>query len=323
MQRGVQVKVWIVHRKLDDLAEPIVGAHQRAVQPEGDRAVRHQLQRVVVDFADRARVCSAWHQAHRPQPPFARLAQPNVVRPRQPATHEDAVSRGADVGEVGRAAGDRQIELATVENPRAPTVPAANDVGYPLAQQLGNKESAIEQDGIGYLPGGLQKGIQMPGDGWVRHVREAQLAHDAAPFLLWPLARLGEGKEPIQSEIEHFLALQLAAQGSADQRRAGAEHGDLHAGALRLRQQQLLGGGALAAQRATLTDGQRRPELRLDQPSEGQVEIVAAQQQVLANGRAREVHRLTAARDPDQAEVAGAATHVAHQHDLAVLERRL
>ena len=83
----------------------------------------------------------------------------------------------------------------------------------------------------------------------------------------------------------------------------------------------LLGGRALAAQTAALADGELRAELRFHQPGERQIEIVAAEQQVLADGGAREIDAVAFAGDADQAEIAGAAADVADQHHLAVEEQ--
>ena len=98
------------------------------------------------------------------------------------------------------------------------------------------------------------------------------------------------------------------------------EHGDLDALEIGIVEQALLGGGTLAAQAAALADGERHAELGLDQPGQREIEIVAAQQQVLADGGAGEIDQVALARDADEAEVAGAAAHVADQHDLAIEE---
>ena len=86
----------------------------------------------------------------------------------------------------------------------------------------------------------------------------------------------------------------------------------------RVVEQALLGRRTLAAQAAALADGERHAQLGFDQPGEREIEVIAAQQQVLAHGGAREVDQVAFARDADQAEIAGAAAHVADQHDLAI-----
>ena len=82
----------------------------------------------------------------------------------------------------------------------------------------------------------------------------------------------------------------------------------------------LFGGGALAAQAAALADGERHAELGFDEPGDGEIEIVAAKEEMLADGGAGEVDQVAIARDADEAEVAGAAADVADQDDLAIEE---
>ena len=85
-----------------------------------------------------------------------------------------------------------------------------------------------------------------------------------------------------------------------------------------IRKQPLLRGRALAAQTAALANRERLAELRFHQPGQRQIQIVAAQQQVLADGGAREIDAIAFAGDADQREVAGAAADVADQNRLAV-----
>ena len=85
-------------------------------------------------------------------------------------------------------------------------------------------------------------------------------------------------------------------------------------------EQLFLGGGALAAQPAALANGERHAQFGLHQPGQRQVEIVAAQQQVLAHRGAREIDQVARARNADEAEIAGASAHVADQHGLPVEE---
>ena len=79
-----------------------------------------------------------------------------------------------------------------------------------------------------------------------------------------------------------------------------------------------MAGGALPPQSAALAHGKRLAEFLLHQPRQRQVQIVAAQQQMLSHRRAREIHAIALAPYANQREVAGAAAHVAHQHDLPV-----
>ena len=74
-------------------------------------------------------------------------------------------------------------------------------------------------------------------------------------------------------------------------------------------------------QSGALADGKLRAQFRLHQPGQGEVEVIASEQQVLADGGAREVDAVAIAGYADQAEVAGAAADVADEHDLAVEEQ--
>ena len=131
-------------------------------------------------------------------------------------------------------------------------------------------------------------------------------------------AELAHRQEAVEREFENLFAQDLGLERAADQRRAAAEHGDLRAGQSGIGEQSLLGRRALPAQTAALANRQGLAELRLHQPRQREIEVVAAQQQMLAHGGAREIDAVAFARDADQREVAGAAADVAHQHRLAV-----
>ena len=71
-------------------------------------------------------------------------------------------------------------------------------------------------------------------------------------------------------------------QRAADERRAAAQHVDLDAFAMRIAEQDLLGGRALAPQTAALPDRKLFAESGFRQPREREIEIIAAEQQMLA-----------------------------------------
>ena len=160
----------------------------------------------------------------------------------------------------------------------------------------------------------------MPGDGRIGDVGQAELAEEAALLFLGLIAARGDGQEAIEGELEHFFAQDFGLERFADQRRSGAQHGDLDALEIGIGEQTLFGVGALAAQTAALADGERHAELGFDEPGDGEIEVIAAQQQMLANGGAGEVDQVALAGDADEAEVAGAAADVADQDDLAIEE---
>ena len=151
-------------------------------------------------------------------------------------------------------------------------------------------------------------------------VGQPQLAEQAALFLLGRLAALGERQEAFERQLQRLLAQNFGLERSADQRRPGAEHGDFHRLQVGVVEQLLLGRRALPPQAAALADGKLRAQFGFHQPGQGEIQVVAAQQQMLAHGGAGEIDQVAVARNADQAEVAGAAAHVADQHHLAVEE---
>jgi len=61
-------------------------------------------------------------------------------------------------------------------------------------------------------------------------------------------------------------------------------------------------------------------EFGFDEPGEGEVEVIAAEEQVFADGGAGEFDEVAGAGDFDESEVAGAAADVADENGLAVEE---
>ena len=109
-------------------------------------------------------------------------------------------------------------------------------------------------------------------------------------------------------------------------RSARAEHRDRHAFRRRVAEQPLLRRAAQPAQRRSLRDRQpqSRPQsaiVALDERRQREVDVVAAEQQVIADRDPLERRRAGLDPDPNQAEVGRAAADVADERDLAVFER--
>ena len=77
-------------------------------------------------------------------------------------------------------------------------------------------------------------------------------------------------------------------------------------------------GGTLTSKRAALPKRESLAELRFRQPGDRQVEIIAAQQKMPADVRARELDAVAFAIHTNKGEVARAAAHIANQNQLAV-----
>jgi len=82
-------------------------------------------------------------------------------------------------------------------------------------------------------------------------------------------------------------------------------------------EQLLLGAPAAVDQPALLQGVERAPELAADQGGEREVHVVAAQEDVIADGDPLEHQVAGVIGDLDQREVGGAAADVAHQDDIA------
>ena len=277
VQRRVPVQLRIVRGELHHVGQFVSLPRERAVETERHRPVGHKLQRVVIDLHRRAFLGAARHQAHRRELALARLAQPDVVGPRQAAAHQDAAAGCPNVRVVRRAARHRQIQLAVLQNLGTPAVPAAHHVGHALAQNLRNEESAVEQDGVGRLARGLQERVQVPRDGRVGNVGQAQFAEQAALLVLWRLPALAERQKTLQRQFQRLFAQNRALERTADQRRSRAGDGDVRALQLRVVEQPFLGRRALAAQPASLANRELRVELGLHQPRKREIQVVAAQ----------------------------------------------
>ena len=124
---------------LDDIAELVVAASERAIEAEGDGLVGDQLQRFVIDFEGGAFFRAARHEAD-----GGGIADADEISAGQTAAHQHAAAGGPDVGIVSRAGGDREIEIAILEDFGALAVPVSDDVGDALAQDFGDEEAAVK-----------------------------------------------------------------------------------------------------------------------------------------------------------------------------------
>ena len=250
---------------------------------------------------------------------IAAAADADVVRARQTAANQQARARGSHIGVIRCADRDSQIEIAIVEDRGALPVPALHHIDDAVAQNVGNEEAAIEQDGVRLRIRCAQKCGQVPRDGGIGNVRQAELPEHAALLFLGLLLQIAEGKEALQAPVRElpragsqFLSVPPMSPVPAPRTvmstfcSFGSD------------KQPLFGRRALTPQAAALPQGKRCSELALDQPRQRQVEVVAAEQQVLADSGAREFDAIALAVDADQCEVAGAAADIANQYDLPI-----
>ena len=67
------------------------------------------------------------------------------------------------------------------------------------------------------------------GNGRIGNVRQAQFAEDALLFLLRLVAEFARRKKTAEREFQHFIAGDGGFHRAADERRACAHHGGIHA----------------------------------------------------------------------------------------------
>ena len=166
----------------------------------------------------------------------------------------------------------------------------------------------------------------MAGDRRIGFVRQPELAQaGAAVAAAARFIRARQRQEFVEGRLR-FTARQIDGDGVADQRPAGAEDGERHALSRRLAEQPFLGRAAQPAKRRPLRERQPHGgadpgDLALDDRGEREIEVVAAEEQVIADRHALERRRTRFDADPDQAEIGGAAADVADECNLFVFER--
>src|SRR5262249_60742691 len=96
---------------------------------------------------------------------FIPLADADVIGARQASAHQDAAARQPDVRVIRRAGGYGEVEITIVEDFGTLSIPMLDHVGDTLAADLGDEESAVEEDGVGDLTSGFEEGVQGLGDG--------------------------------------------------------------------------------------------------------------------------------------------------------------
>ena len=139
----------------------------------------------------------------------------------------------------------------------------------------------------------------MPRDGGIGDVGQAQFAKDALLFLLGLVGELAGRKKSAERQLENFVARDGGFERAADERSAAADNGHLDAFRTARREKRFFRGRTLPAKRAALPKRKLFAELRFGEPGKREVEIVAAEQKVPADGRARELDAIAFAIDAD------------------------
>ncbi|PMQ15051.1 hypothetical protein JaAD80_17685 [Janthinobacterium sp. AD80] len=165
----------------------------------------------------------------------------------------------------------------------------------------------------------LQKAGQVARDGRVLRVGQAEF-DDAGAALFRRLADCYLREEAVDHHGRHLLARDVGGTAAFDQARAGAQQGDGRLVGCVAGEQQFLGGAAAFHQLRQARGGQLHAafdtggQARFHQVRQRQVHIVAAEYQMIADAAAFKLRfAVVIESHVDQAEIGGAAAHVAHQ----------
>ena len=235
----------------------------------------------------------------------------------------DAVA-GEAVG--GGAEGDGEIEVAGRQFRHRLAGPGGEGLAEALTQELGGEATAVEEDAIGEQGaailgrvGAAQEGEELAGDGSFAFVGQAEVAQALAAGRAGGVDR-EKGEEAVEDQLLHFVAAETGAERTADERRAFALDHQIDLVGSVIGEEFLLGRAGPGAELGELATAELAAEAFLGELGEGEVDVVAAEEEVRADGAAAQDAGLGVF---DEGEVAGAAADVDDQGALAGEQLRL
>ena len=161
---------------------------------------------------------------------------------------------------------------------------------------------------------------EMARDGRIAFVRQTKLPKSRAAITRRGyLARRGHRQEVFQNAL-HVVAREIDGDRCADHRASRSEHRDRDVRRRRLAEHPFFRAAAQSPQRRSLRDGEphigtRLAHAALDEGRERQVDVVAAEQQMVADRDPLERGHARVNAHANQTEVGRAATDVAHQRN--------
>ena len=168
-----------------------------------------------------------------------------------------------------------------------------------------------------------QEPRQVPRDGGVGRVGQADLGQAGAAAARGQIGRSARRQEAVEQHRLEQLARELGLDRAPDDLRAAAQNIHGRRVLLGFREKRFLGAPARVQQADALRRVEALHALRQragNRVGQGQVHVVAAQQDVLAHGQTREHQVAGFVLDGDQGEVGRPAADVAHQDDVAGLD---
>ena len=252
-----------------------------------------------------------------------RSVEADVVAARRAALDAHADPRQRE--RIGHgAAGDGEIGIGERERLDRGATPGLDRRGEALGDARRAEDAAVEQQRARALALGRvarEEMRDMARDGDVALVREPRRDEAAAGPVRLRVARR-RGEEAVEHQALRLVAGEPRGEGSAEQARALREHGDGDVVGRVVAEERLLRGPAgehELAEARRVQFGLSCNHSRLDGVRQREVHVVAAEQQVVADGDAghlegRRAGAARAARDADEREIGGAAADVADEH---------
>ena len=164
----------------------------------------------------------------------------------------------------------------------------------------------------------FEKDTEMPGDRGLFFVGETELRDAGTGLGFGGIRPVCEGEEAFEHGFFHFFPRQHCGDGVGDEFAAGAGDDDL-AGVLQTVENGFLGLPALVAQGFPSVGAQGFPsfsEPHFQAAGQGEIHVVAAENEMVAHGDAFEPGAAFAFAEGDEGEVRGAAAHVADEYQV-------
>lgn len=186
----------------------------------------------------------------------------------------------------GGAEGDGEIEVAGRQLGNRLAGPGGEGLAEALTQELGGEAAAVEEDAIGEQGaailgrvGAAKEGEELAGDGGFAFIREAEVAQALAPGRAGGVNRQ-EREEAVEDELLHFVAAEAGAKRAADERRTFALDHQVDLVGSVIGEEFLLGRASPGAELGELATAELAAEAFLGELGEGEVDIVAAEEEV-------------------------------------------
>ena len=222
---------------------------------------------------------------------------------------------------VGGAARDRLLEVRARQLAHVGAEPLAHDLEDARPHRRRVEDAAVEEHRrrarVCVAPEELR---EVRGETRVGRVRQSHLLQPDATRALWSRVGVGTRQEAVDENLLRVAARQLDLERAADDASRSTQHGEGHALRRRVAEEALLRAAARVHEAAQLPVVERRAargETLAQHVREREVHVVAAEEDVVADGDAAQRERAVLLGDGDETQVGRAAADVADENDVA------